>query len=184
MGFKPIKVDCQLVYRDLWFSTWDSDIEHLSEWLPMDDLTNQVRFIETYAKPYFEPARHPQHVRSQYWMKESLRYCLNIYDETIEAEILHDWESGLSNYKLPTDIYAFLLRVWQILFPEESWVIDDLSFYHDIGAEARAQAQTKRKGAVQPDPLATPRSSRRRKRHEVVRVRQLPLDPDAFDSDQ
>lgn len=51
MGFKPIKVDRRLVYENLWFSTWDSGIEHLSEWLPMDDVANQVRFIETYAKP-------------------------------------------------------------------------------------------------------------------------------------
>ena len=184
MRFKPIKVDRQMVYRDLWFSTWDSDIEHLSEWLPMDDPTNQVRFIETYAKPYFEPARHPRHVRSQYWMKESLRYCLNSYDEQMGHEFYRAWDSMQIQFDRPSNIHAFLLRIWQTLFPEESWVIDDLSFYHDIGAEARAQAQTKRKGAVQPDPLATPLPPRHRKRHEVVRVRQIPLDPDVLECDQ
>ena len=186
MGFKPIKVDCQIAYLNFLPSSYDAKSAHLPESLYLDDPKNQVLYIETCLKPLFEPARHPQHVRSQYWLKESLRYCLNIYDETIEAEILHDWASGRSDYGLPTDIHAFLLRVWQTLFPEESWVIDDLSFYHDIGAEARAQAQTKLKKSSQPvaDPLATPLPPRHRKRHEVVRVRQIPLDPDVLECDQ
>ncbi len=179
MGFKPIKVDRRLVYENLWFSTWNSGIEHLSKWLPMDDVENQVRFIETYAKPYFEPARHPYYVRSQYWMKESLRYCLNIYDEQMRHEFYYAWDSMHIQFDRPNDVHAFLLRVWQILFPDEPWEIDDLSFYHDISAEVRAQAQTKLKRSTQPavDPLATPRSPRRRKRHEVVELGYLYDDP-------
>ncbi|WP_152976519.1 hypothetical protein [Herpetosiphon geysericola] len=79
----------------------------------------------------------------------------------------------------PSDVHAFLLRVWQILFPDEPWEIDNLSFYHDISDEVRQQVQTKPKRSAQPavDPLATPRPPRRRKRHEVVELGYLYDDP-------
>ncbi|WP_124033425.1 hypothetical protein [Herpetosiphon llansteffanensis] len=90
-------------------------------------------------------------------------------------EFYSAWDSMQIQFDRPSDVHAFLLRVWQILFPAEPWEIDDLSFYLDISE----QAQPKSKGSAQPavDPLATPHPPRRRKRHEVTELRYLYDDP-------
>ncbi|XSG77426.1 hypothetical protein ACP8Y2_10495 [Herpetosiphon llansteffanensis] len=104
----------------------------LPQSLYMDDPLNQERYIRAFIAPHFATSYYPNDIRFQYKFKESLRYCLNVYDADIESDLEHEWAQPYGIYKKPRDLQAFLQRVWQVLFPDEPWQIDDLDYYFDL----------------------------------------------------
>lgn len=122
-----IKVDRDWVFYSLMILTWTDTFPQLNRSLYLDDRENQALFIRHYLQPEFDSATNPADVRAQYWMKESLRYCLNTYDARMDYDFLQVWEQLIEFSRYPTDRYGFLLHAWQLLFPDEPWEMDALT---------------------------------------------------------
>ncbi|MFD3164006.1 hypothetical protein [Herpetosiphon sp. NSE202] len=132
MRFKRIIVNRHWIYSYLQAGNAEANKSNLPQSLYMDDPLNQERYIRAFIAPHFTTSYYPIDIRFQYKFKESLRYCLNVYDADIESDLEHEWSQPYGIYKQPRDLQAFLQRVWQVLFPDESWQIDDLDYYFDL----------------------------------------------------
>ncbi|XSG77308.1 hypothetical protein ACP8Y2_09900 [Herpetosiphon llansteffanensis] len=131
---RQIKVDRNWVFYTLMSRAYAHSIPHLANLLYLDDRENQALFIRYYLQPIFDPATHPVTVRTQYHIKESLRYCLNVYDDRMDYDFSKVWSQLIEFTLSPTDRYGFLCHAWELLFPDESWQMDALtmSWYVEV----------------------------------------------------
>ncbi|KPL90197.1 hypothetical protein [Herpetosiphon geysericola] len=134
MGMRQIKVDRNIVFYTLMIRTWTLSDPQLNRSLYLDDRKNQALFIHNYLQPQFAPTTNPAEVRTQYHMKESLRYCLNVYDAAMDDDFLDVWQQLIEFSRYPTDRYGFLCHAWELLFPDEPWQMDALimSWYVEV----------------------------------------------------
>ncbi|MFD3164120.1 hypothetical protein [Herpetosiphon sp. NSE202] len=89
---RQIKVDRDWVFYSMMIRTLTLSDPQLNRSLYLDDRENQALFIRHYLQPEFAPTTNPAEVRAQYHMKESLRYCLNVYDERMDYDFLQVWQ--------------------------------------------------------------------------------------------
>ncbi|WP_110519926.1 hypothetical protein [Herpetosiphon llansteffanensis] len=131
---RQIKVDRQWVFYTLMIQSFTPSIPQLADSLYLDDLANQALFIRSYLQPQFDRPTNPEDVRAQYYMKESLRYCLNVYDESMDRDFRKVWNLYVEWTVVPTDRYGFLRHAWELLFPDELWEMDalTLSWYVEV----------------------------------------------------
>ncbi len=134
MGMRQIKVDRNWVFYSMMIHTWTPSEQQLPDSLYLDDRQNQALFIRHYLQPEFAPTTNPMEVRAQYHMKESLRYCLNVYDKRMDYDFNKVWLQLIEWTLSPTDRYKFLCHAWELLFPDEPWQMDGLtmSWYVEV----------------------------------------------------
>ncbi|WP_110514506.1 hypothetical protein [Herpetosiphon llansteffanensis] len=131
---RQIKVNRNIVFYTLMIRTWTLSDPQLNRSLYLDDRENQELFIRHFIQAEFAPATNPAEVRAQYHMKESLRYCLNVYDDRMDYDFSKVWSQLIEFTLSPTDRYGFLCHAWELLFPDEPWQMDALtmSWYVEV----------------------------------------------------
>jgi hypothetical protein len=94
---------------------------------PLEDLNpdnpaDVAHLVANYLRPLFD-GRHPL---QQMRLKETFRYALNTFSE---SELEHDLDSILPPFRTPDDIRTFYERIWQAMFGDEPWRIEDFINY-------------------------------------------------------
>lgn len=83
--------------------------------------------IDKYIRPFFEWQKGI--APHAYWrLKETFRYALNFWSDKVLWHAIH---SSLVMCHIPDPVREFYTRVWEALFPGESWAIQNKEAYEE-----------------------------------------------------
>ena len=95
---------------------------------------NNLHSIDKVISEVLYPRLQNETISLQTRIKESFRYAINFWEE---EQLLYEYESGYAEIALPTSFSTrdFYIHVWNIIFPNESYTIEDESIYIDVSHE-------------------------------------------------
>ena len=95
--------------------------------LMLKDMNDSINF-SILVKEYIQPCFDGFETIYKDLLKETWKYAIDSYDEeTLENE----FERLIPAFSIPGSPREFYIKVWQALFPKESWKIDRKDF-HDM----------------------------------------------------
>lgn len=94
----------------------------------MNEPENFNTLIQEYLLPSYENYKKYQDV-SFNRMKSTWKYAINFYNE---EELDRAFESGVPAFSIPSSPRDFYIKIWNTIFPSESWEICDKERYVDL----------------------------------------------------
>lgn len=94
----------------------------------MNESENFNILIQEYLRPCYENYKKYQDI-SFYRMKDTWKYAMNFYNED---ELDRAFESGVPAFSIPGSPRDFYIKIWNTIFPSESWEINDKGKYIDL----------------------------------------------------
>jgi len=134
LKYRKHKKISETYVRYLWgkIAGYDDIPEVFRNWkLNLDKIENYEKVLEYLAAEYKKD--------SVFWriaVKESLRYAVNFWDENKLTKCYNEADIYMYTPPMPS-VFAssreFCIYVWNYLFPNEPYIIEDKSGYIDLG---------------------------------------------------